>query len=118
MRKAKFFLIGMTSLMLAFGMAGCASTGRFMPLAQTETVIGTVQISFVTQKVSAFSRDAVNTQCYIKLLEAAGKKHPGNIDIRDIVWTTGQNVGTDNSEVTATGKVINVGGANAGKSEY
>jgi hypothetical protein len=50
--------------------------------------------------------DMVNKQAYIKLLEAAGKKYSGNIDIRDIVWDTGKSA--EYTEVSASGKVIQV----------
>jgi hypothetical protein len=45
-------------------------------------------------------------QAYIKLLEAAVKKYPGNIDVRDIVWVTGRTIDNINVEVAATGMVI------------
>jgi hypothetical protein len=80
-----------------------------MPLTQGETVIGTVQSTFTVQS-SFFSlksvKDAVNTQAYIHLMEAAGQKFTGSIDIRDIVWVTGKSVDNQNTEISATGKVV------------
>ncbi|MDR1506318.1 MAG: hypothetical protein LBI67_04385, partial [Treponema sp.] len=51
-------------------LVSCASTGNFMPISQGETVLGTVQVSF-TARNTLKGRDAINTQAYIKLLEAA-----------------------------------------------
>jgi hypothetical protein len=48
----------------------------------------------------------VNTQAYIHLMEAAGQKYSGSIDIRDIVWVTGKSVDNQNTEISATGKVV------------
>ena len=93
--------------------ASCVSTGDFMPLSKEETVLGTVQATFVVRS-SFFSmksaRDVVNTQAYIKLMEAAGEKYTGSYDIRDIVWVTGRTVFLDNTEISATGKVVSVAG--------
>ncbi|GHV62960.1 hypothetical protein AGMMS49587_11410 [Spirochaetia bacterium] len=88
-------------------MVSCASIGQFMPSLATDAVIGNVQVVFVTRD-SWFTRNAINTQAYIKLLEEAGKKFPGNIDIRDIIWTTGRVVDWRNKEIAATGKVIQI----------
>ena len=94
--------------------ASCSTTGEYMPLSNNETVIGTVQDTLIV-KSSFFSmkrvRDSVNTEAYIKLLEAAGKKYPGNVDIRDIVWVTGRQASNDptSTEIFVTGKVIRVG---------
>jgi len=91
----------------------CATTGAYKPLVSGETVLGTVAVSFEVRGGSLFAasfskkggRDAVNTQAYIKLLETAQRKFPGNIDIRDIVWVTGKSE-NQNTEVSAVGKVI------------
>ncbi|MDR1399379.1 MAG: hypothetical protein LBJ41_05610 [Treponema sp.] len=94
-------------------MASCASTGNFMPLAPDETVIGTVQATFVARN-TLNGRDALNTQAYIKLLEAAQRQYPRNdqggvpVDIRDIVWVSGKDVDNTNKEYAVTGKVIQV----------
>jgi hypothetical protein len=91
----------------------CASTGNFMPLGPNETVIGTVQATFVARN-TLNGRDAINTQAYIKLLEAAQQQYSGNgtisptIDIRDIVWVSGREVDSQNKEYAVTGKVVQV----------
>jgi len=41
-------------------------------------------------------------------MEEAGRKHTGNIDVRDIEWVTGRSVGFENTEVSATGKVVQI----------
>jgi hypothetical protein len=102
---------------LAAGFLGsCASTGQFMPLSAQEQVIGSVQVTFEAQD-TWFSKNAINTQAYIRLLEAAGKKYPGNeqnnvqLDVREIIWTTGKSTGgagEQNKEIAATGKVVQV----------
>jgi hypothetical protein len=84
----------------------CASTGQHLPLSSGETVIGTIQTSFVARE-TWFSKDKViNTQAYIKRLEAAVKKYPGSIDVRNILWVTGRMVDSLNVEIAATGMVI------------
>ena len=110
-RKTAFVL---SILLLTALAASCSTTGEYMPLSNDEVVIGTVQ-STLTVKSTFFSmkrvRAAVNTEAYIKLLEAAGQKYPGNIDIRDIVWVTGRSVKSDPTltEIFASGKVIKIG---------
>lgn len=96
-------------LLLVTMTVSCASTGNFMPLAQGETVLGTVQASF-TARNTLNGRNALNTQAYIKLLEAAHQKYgrDASIDIRDIVWVSGKEVDNQNKEYAATGKVIQV----------
>ena len=47
-------------------------------------------------------------QAYIKLLEAAAQRYPGEIDVRDVVWVTGRYLGGVNVEVSATGMVISL----------
>jgi hypothetical protein len=106
----KLVLCFMASLIVGLA-ASCASTGEYMPLKSGETVIGTVQAHFAYRS-SFFSmksvKDKVNTEAYIYLLEAAGKKYPGNIDIREIVWVTGRSVDNQNTEISATGKVVQI----------
>jgi hypothetical protein len=104
-RKGLFILLAITAVIFA----SCASTGQFMPLASGEKVLGTAQASFVARN-TLNGRDAINTQAYIKLLEAAQRQYPSNdaIDIRDVVWVSGQSVDAQNTEYTATGKVIQV----------
>jgi len=100
-------------LLLTLFAASCSTTGTYMPFKFGEIVIGTVQETLHVQTAyfSPQNKDAINTEVYTKLLEAAGRKYKGNIDIRDIVWiTTGRNVKNDSTltEVFVTGKVIKV----------
>lgn len=96
-------------LILATGlMDSCASTGRFMPLTSEDTVIGTVQISF-TVRNTLNGRDALNILAYAKLLEMAQLQYGRDgtpIDVRDIMWASGQPVDSINTEYSAVGKVI------------
>jgi hypothetical protein len=109
LRKLPFVLTAMAIGLLA----SCASTGNFMPLASNETVIGTVQATFVARN-TLNGKDALNTQAYIKLLEAAQQRYTRNdqggvpVDIRDIVWVSGREVDSQNKEYAVTGKVIRV----------
>jgi hypothetical protein len=109
LRKLPFVLTAMVIGLLA----SCASTGNFMPLASNETVIGTVQATFVARN-TLNGRDALNTQAYIKLLEVAQQRYTRNdqggvpVDIRDIVWVSGKEVDSMNKEYAVTGKVIRV----------
>jgi hypothetical protein len=109
LRKLPFML---TAVVIGI-LASCATTGNFMPLAQGETVIGTVQATFVARN-TLNGRDALNTQAYIKLLEAAQQQYSRNdqggvpVDIRDIVWVSGRDVDNMNKEYAVTGKVIQV----------
>ena len=109
MKTGKKLTIVMIAALIIGIVVSCISTGQYMPLSEDETVIGTVQAIFVVRS-SMFSlkstKDAVNKQAYIQLLEAASKKYPGNNDIRDIVWVTGRVVDPQNTEISATGKVI------------
>jgi len=109
-------MVGKTTLVLAVLMiaaaaASCASSGSYMALSNNEVVVGTVQSDFVVRS-SFFSlksvKDAVNTQAYIHLLEEMNKKYEGNYDIRDIVWVTGKSVDNENTQVSATGKVVKI----------
>ena len=89
----------------------CASMGNFMPLASGEKVIGTVQASFTVYNSLHANKDIINTQAYIKLLEAAQQNYGGDviIDIRDIIWVSSKDVVTlVDTEYSATGKVIQV----------
>jgi hypothetical protein len=109
LRKLPFVL---TIMAIGF-LASCASTGNFMPLAPNETVIGTIQATLVARN-TLNGRDAINTQAYIKLLEAAQQQYSRNdqggvpVDIRDIVWVSGREVDNMNTEYAVTGKVIRV----------
>jgi len=108
--KSKLTMAVLTSLIVGLAVS-CATTGEYMPLSDDETVIGTVQTTFVVRS-SFFTmksvRDAINTEAYIKLLESAERKYTGNNDIRDIVWVTGKPVDNIYTEIFATGKVIRI----------
>ncbi|GMO43374.1 MAG: hypothetical protein Ta2F_18820 [Termitinemataceae bacterium] len=93
-----FFLVGFTLI-------SCATNGSFMPSASADTVIGTVQISFVSYAKKS-TRNNINIQTYIKLMEKAQEKFTGAFDVRDIIWTSGRIVDRKNKEISATGKVI------------
>ena len=114
MKTIKKMTLVLTVLVLIVLSVSCSSTGEYMPLSNTETVIGTVQVTFSVRS-SFFSmqsaRNAINTESYIKLLEEAGRKYPGNIDIRDIVWVSGRQTEKDptSTDIFATGKVIRIG---------
>jgi len=103
----------LTIFLLTVFAVSCTSTGDYKPLSNDETVIGTVQTTFEVRS-SFFSmktvRDGINTEAYIKLLEAAERKYSGNIDIRDIVWVTGKPVENNPAftELFASGKVIRI----------
>ena len=111
MKTGKKLAISLLAALIIAIVVSCISTGEYMPLAKDETVIGTVQATFITRSSLFFlksTKNAVNKQAYIQLLDAAGKKYPGNNDIRDIVWVTGRSVDPQNTEISATGKVIQV----------
>jgi hypothetical protein len=107
LRKLPLILAAMAVVGLA---VSCASTGNFMPISQGETVIGTVQASFVARN-TLNGRDAINTQAYIALLQAAQRQYSPNgqndaFDVRDIVWVSGQAEDNQNTTYSATGKVV------------
>ena len=107
-------LLAVFAALILVLLAGCMSTGQYMSLSKDETVIGTAQATFAVRSSLFFmksAKDAVNTQAYIKLLESAGTKYSGAIDVRDIVWVTGKSLDDQNTEVSATGKVVRVGNA-------
>jgi hypothetical protein len=109
-KKLPFYLATTAVVFLVAAMTvSCASTGSFMPISPGETVIGTVQASF-TARNTVNGRDAINTQAYIKLLEAAQGRYGRDtaIDIRDIVWVSGQAADDQNTEYSATGKVVQI----------
>ena len=106
----KNILALLITLIIGFS-ASCTTTGQYMALSKDETVIGTVQANFVVRStvfMSKSGKDSVNTQAYIHLMEEAGKKYPGIIDIRDIVWVSGEPADNENTEVSSAGKVIQV----------
>ena len=86
----------------------CSTIGQHLPISPDEIVIGTIQTSFVARDSWFAKTETMNMQAYIKLLEAAVQKYPGNIDIRDVVWVTGRTVGPRDTEVSATARVIRV----------
>ena len=97
------------TVLLALLAASCATSGNYMPSSKDEAVIGNAQTTFVVKSSALMfknGKSTVDTQSYIHLLEAAGKDHTGVVDIRDIVWVTGRTVGIDNTEISATGKVV------------
>jgi hypothetical protein len=102
--KSAVAFIGILSVLIT----SCATVGQYMPASPGETVIGTIQTTFVARDSWFSKNEAINMQAYIKLLEAAVKKYPGNIDVRDIVWATGKTIDNINVEVAATGMVISL----------
>jgi len=86
----------------------CSTVGYNLTLSPGEIVIGTIQTTFVARDTWLSNKESINAQVYIKLLEAATQKYPGNIDIRDIVWVIGRTVGLHDVEVSATAKVIRI----------
>ena len=104
-RTVPLILAGITIILAG----SCASVGRFMPISPDENVIGTIQTTFAARDSWFSKNETINTQAYIKLLEAAAQKYPGTIDVRDIVWVTGRAIGPRDTEVSATAKVIRMG---------
>ena len=94
------------TITLAMLIGSCATIGQFNPVSEGEQVIGTVQTTFVARDSWLKKDKTINMQAYIKLLEAAAQRYPGEIDVRDVVWVTGRYLGGINVEVSATGKVI------------
>jgi len=114
LKKTKIVLAVLLLITLA---ASCSTTGGYLPLSDNDIVIGTVQETLLVKSTFFFMKsvqNAINTQAYIKLLEAAEKKYTGNIDIRGIEWVTGRNPDNDPTltEVFVTGKVIRLGSEN------
>jgi hypothetical protein len=112
MKIEKKLVLGFMASLIVGLAVSCASTGEYMPLKSGETVIGTVQTTFFVQSSFFFMKSVkgtVNTQAYVRLMETAGQKYSGSIDLRDIVWMTG-NKSSDNTqtEIFATGKVVQI----------
>jgi len=101
MKKIWFIVLLITVGLLS----SCATTGQYMPLGSGDTVIGTVQISF-TVRNTINGRDALNILSYAKLLEMAQLQYP--VDVKDIMWASGQKIDNLNTEYSATGKVIKI----------
>jgi hypothetical protein len=87
----------------------CATVGVYRPASKDDRVIGLVYTTFTARDPWLNKKEVINTHVYIKLLEAAVQKYPGEIDIRDIVWTTGKYFGGIWVEISAAGKVISIG---------
>jgi hypothetical protein len=94
------------AIILASLLSSCATVGRFKPVSGGERVIGTIQTTFAARDSWLKKDKNINTQAYIKLLEAAAQRYSGEIDVRDILWATGRYLGGINIEVSAAGKVI------------
>jgi hypothetical protein len=113
MKSVKKIACAVTLVLLGAIAMSCTSTGEYMPSSADEVIIGTVQAAFAARSTSLFFKtknnvNAINTQAYIRLLETANKKYPGNIDVRDIVWVTGRSVDHEFTEVSASGKVVQI----------
>jgi len=113
MKAIKKTTLVLTIIFIVALIISCASTGDYKPLSKDEVVIGTVQATFEARSTLFFWKtqnktNTVNTQAYIKLLEAAEKQYSGNIDVRDIVWVTGKAVNHEYTEVFASGKVVQI----------
>ena len=109
MKTESSLAVALMAILIIGLLASCTSTGQYMPLSNDETAIGTVQAIFVTKSSMFFmqsAKNAVSTQAYIYLMEAAEKKYSGEIDVRDIVWVTGRSVDHQHTEISASGKVI------------
>jgi hypothetical protein len=78
-RKLPFNLVVVIVAGILFALlpVSCTSTGNFMPLAPGEKAVGTVQASFTVYNSLSSNKDVINTQAYIKLLEAAQEKYGG-----------------------------------------
>ena len=94
------------TVIFALLIGSCATVGQFKPVYEGERIIGTVQTTFVARDSWLKKDETINTQAYIKLLEVAAQRYPGEIDVRDVVWVIGRYLGGINVEVSATGKVI------------
>ena len=99
-------IIWVLVIIMPMVLGSCATVGQFNPVSEGEQVIGTVQTTFVARDSWLKKDETINMQAYIKLLEAAAQRYPGEIDVRDVVWVTGRYLGGINVEVSATGKVI------------
>jgi predicted small secreted protein len=112
MKTAKRIKLVLAALLLTTLLSSCSTTGGYMPLSDNDVVVGTVQTTFLVQSTFFFMqkvKETVNLQAYVKLMETAGQKYPGNIDIRAIQWVTGSKSSDGaNTEIFATAKVIQV----------
>jgi hypothetical protein len=96
------------AVILAVLFSSCAAVGQFKPVAEGEQVICTIQTTFAARDSWLKKNGTINTQAYIKLLEAAAQRYSGEIDVRDILWVTGRYLGGMDIEVSATGKVVSM----------
>ncbi|GHU98565.1 hypothetical protein FACS189483_06750 [Spirochaetia bacterium] len=94
------------AIVLALLLGSCATVGQLRPVSDGYEVIGTVQTIFTARDSWLKKNEIINTQAYIKLLEAAAQKHTGENDVCDIIWASGRYLGGVNIEVSATGKVV------------
>jgi hypothetical protein len=106
--KIKHGILLVTAFIVLLSFISCSTVGQYLPLSSNENVIGTIQTSFIARDSWITKNESMNSQAYIKLLEAAVQKYPGKIDIRDIVWVTGRKIGQLDTEVSAMAKVIRV----------
>jgi hypothetical protein len=97
------------AIVLAMLLGSCASTGQFRPVSENECPIGTIQTSFTARDSWLKKNETINVQAYIKLLEVAALKYPGEIDVRNIIWATGRYLGGIDLEIAATGTVVRTG---------
>jgi len=104
--KIKFYLLTCVMGIIAVFLMSCSTVGQNLPIAKDEIVIGTIQATFIARNTWIVKSETINTHVYLKLLEAAVLKFPGEIDIRDIVWVTGRKVTPLDIEISATAKVI------------
>ena len=109
MKIGKILMFTLMTLLIFVMSVSCTSSGQYMALSNDEMVIGTVQVTFAVRSTALISnsgKDAVNTQAYIRLLEAASREYSGYIDIRDVFWESGRSIDNENTEISAIGKVI------------
>jgi hypothetical protein len=108
METKRNILLLFTAYITVLSFISCSTIGQYLPLSPNEQVIGTIQTSFIARDSWIIKKETMNSQAYIKLLEAAAQKYPGEIDIRDIVWVTGRKIGQLDTEVSAIAKVIRI----------
>ncbi|GMO56553.1 MAG: hypothetical protein Ta2A_01860 [Treponemataceae bacterium] len=82
------------------------ASGKIVSVSAEKSAHSMIQTSFVASSWdSLFNKKNIEAQAYIKLLEAGQKKHPGTVDVSDIVWKTSRTVDNQNTEIFATGKI-------------
>ncbi|GHU98559.1 hypothetical protein FACS189483_06730 [Spirochaetia bacterium] len=102
----------------------CATVGQFRPVSDGYEVIGTIQTAFTVRDSWLKKNETINTQAYIKLLEAAAQKHtedtvvtPNDIAYINITLTGENGVveSNDDRKLTVTvegGELLGFGSAN------